>query len=443
MHNREFSPPPRDIRETEEERRVGLKSGAEKRVGIAGVERSAHAESKSEVVAVEKSGAGLDEAEHNRRDEPHSYTAAVRRVERDETVVSPGASISVEPTPRVEHDATSEGHASVGASGSKSAEDVMELAPSTSANVEGMAESSAAVNGDPAGAKETLSGQTQSQEAEVSSATAVDAPNGSPQGSARQDAHSRGSDQSVAGGAVETSGPSVTAASKVIETSPPSRHDGAVSNHAATADTTDVAAGKQPATTSEPSSASMASGDSGTPSTPGKPAGAAENAADDKRATMPPPSDPRSAAGGQRATISQPSDHRLAGEGAEDTADTSDNEDDLLIQLGNRSNDNNVSPGNSSSGVGAAEGMVNRGSIGGSDVRDEGGAGGEGWGGMDYLGEMDENELALETEKLRRESHRAQRDAETVTDEMKEEVCLQYPYGAVLREIGSQIRCGS
>ena len=39
-----------------------------------------------------------------------------------------------------------------------------------------------------------------------------------------------------------------------------------------------------------------------------------------------------------------------------------------------------------------------------------------------YLGDMDEEELAEESEKLKRESNRAQRDAETVTDEMKEEV---------------------
>ena len=39
-----------------------------------------------------------------------------------------------------------------------------------------------------------------------------------------------------------------------------------------------------------------------------------------------------------------------------------------------------------------------------------------------YLGDMDEDELALESERLKRESNKAQRDAETVTDEMKEEV---------------------
>lgn len=42
--------------------------------------------------------------------------------------------------------------------------------------------------------------------------------------------------------------------------------------------------------------------------------------------------------------------------------------------------------------------------------------------GVAYLGDMDEEELAEESEKLKRESNRAQRDAETVTDEMKEEV---------------------
>lgn len=42
--------------------------------------------------------------------------------------------------------------------------------------------------------------------------------------------------------------------------------------------------------------------------------------------------------------------------------------------------------------------------------------------GVAYLGDMDEDELEEESEKLKRESNRAQRDAETVTDEMKEEV---------------------
>lgn len=42
--------------------------------------------------------------------------------------------------------------------------------------------------------------------------------------------------------------------------------------------------------------------------------------------------------------------------------------------------------------------------------------------GVAYLGGMDEEELEEESEKLKRESNRAQRDAETVTDEMKEEV---------------------
>ena len=42
--------------------------------------------------------------------------------------------------------------------------------------------------------------------------------------------------------------------------------------------------------------------------------------------------------------------------------------------------------------------------------------------GVAYLGDMDEEELEEESEKLKRESNRAQRDAETVTDEMKEEV---------------------
>lgn len=42
--------------------------------------------------------------------------------------------------------------------------------------------------------------------------------------------------------------------------------------------------------------------------------------------------------------------------------------------------------------------------------------------GAAYLGDMDEEELGEESERLRRESNRGQRDAETVTDEMKEEV---------------------
>lgn len=43
-------------------------------------------------------------------------------------------------------------------------------------------------------------------------------------------------------------------------------------------------------------------------------------------------------------------------------------------------------------------------------------------GDMSYLGDMDEEELEMESEKLRREGQRAKRDAETVTEEMKEEV---------------------
>ncbi|CAM9837269.1 unnamed protein product [Scytosiphon promiscuus] len=39
-----------------------------------------------------------------------------------------------------------------------------------------------------------------------------------------------------------------------------------------------------------------------------------------------------------------------------------------------------------------------------------------------YLGEMDEEELAEESERLQREGNRAKRDAETVTEEMKDEV---------------------
>lgn len=48
-------------------------------------------------------------------------------------------------------------------------------------------------------------------------------------------------------------------------------------------------------------------------------------------------------------------------------------------------------------------------------------------GDMSYLGGMDEDELEEESEKLKREINRAQRDAETVTDEMKEEAwCTHY-----------------
>lgn len=83
--------------------------------------------------------------------------------------------------------------------------------------------------------------------------------------------------------------------------------------------------------------------------------------------------------------------------------------DDLDIRLGRA----NMSA--------AARGFVTSNQAG--QGNDEGYAGGDGgWGDMAYLGDMDEEELAAESEKLRRESHRAQRDAETVTDEMKEEV---------------------
>lgn len=53
-----------------------------------------------------------------------------------------------------------------------------------------------------------------------------------------------------------------------------------------------------------------------------------------------------------------------------------------------------------------------------------GGEGGEGLMSSSYLGDMDEDELAQESDRLKRESNRAQRDAETVTEEMKEEVRL-------------------
>lgn len=50
------------------------------------------------------------------------------------------------------------------------------------------------------------------------------------------------------------------------------------------------------------------------------------------------------------------------------------------------------------------------------------GGGGVLVGSSSYLGEMDEDELAEESERLQREGNRAKRDAETVTEEMKDEV---------------------
>lgn len=66
-----------------------------------------------------------------------------------------------------------------------------------------------------------------------------------------------------------------------------------------------------------------------------------------------------------------------------------------------------------------------------------GGGGGEGdLSNSAYLGDMDEDELAQESDRLKRESNRAQRDAETVTEEMKEEVRVDASLHPSARYVG-------
>ena len=68
-----------------------------------------------------------------------------------------------------------------------------------------------------------------------------------------------------------------------------------------------------------------------------------------------------------------------------------------------------------------------------------GGGGGGGLSSSSYLGDMDEDELGQESERLKRESNRAQRDAETVTEEMKEEVSCERLDACTIMHGGSSV----
>lgn len=108
------------------------------------------------------------------------------------------------------------------------------------------------------------------------------------------------------------------------------------------------------------------------------------------------------------SAVTDENDHVASDTALFQPADEARDDDTFAIKVG---------PG---AGPPAAEARIGR-NLSKVEEIDEGGFAGE-MGSMSYLGEMDEDELGREADRLKRERNRAQRDAETVTDEMKEEV---------------------